>query len=199
MIATCHLLLQHTPALPGRWLTSARAVLWKAPHPLGDGCRAAPCKVRHLPGRGSIRTRPGTGWLRRTGDKSSALLLVPGEAKWRSKVDNKQGEKQDKDQIVIRRELLEKYGPKLFPEVQAFAVVGISRPGGVANPGRERLVDGRDLVVGDLTWKKTCSLRIHLVQKELLQYLEWKNDHLKEVRLPALANAVRGGDPAVIE
>jgi len=50
-------------------------------------------------------------------------VLVLGEAKWKSKVDSRQGKKHDKDQITLRHEICTKFGRRLFPGISWFVVL----------------------------------------------------------------------------
>jgi hypothetical protein len=42
-------------------------------------------------------------------------VFLLGEAKWRSPLGEAQGVHRDKDQLTLRREFCQKYGPRLVP------------------------------------------------------------------------------------
>jgi hypothetical protein len=100
--------------------------------------------------------------------------LIFGEAKWKSSVGTAQGKNKDKDQIQLRVEFLQKYAPKLYPGVKQFLVLGV----GLKNDVTENYSD-KAIKCIDRTWNDICSLESHPNCGELLKYLAWKKEYLK--------------------
>ena len=101
--------------------------------------------------------------------------LLLGEAKWKSSVSSAQGKNKDKDQIQLRIEFLQKYAPKLYPEVKQFVVLGV----GLKNDVTENYSDQSVKCIG-ITWGDICSLESHPNHDELLRYLAWKIEYTKK-------------------
>ena len=101
--------------------------------------------------------------------------LLLGEAKWKSSVGSAQGKNKDKDQIQLRIEFLQKYAPKLYPEVKQFVVLGV----GLKNDVTENYSDQSVKCIG-ITWGDICSLESHPNHDELLRYLAWKIEYTKK-------------------
>lgn len=99
----------------------------------------------------------------------SSRLVILGEAKWKSPIGRKQGKNQDKDQIQLRSEFIEKYGKRFWPEVENFIILGVSLETGML----EEKVSG-DIIQKNLTWNQICSIKSHPLNSELLRYYGWK-------------------------
>lgn len=106
-----------------------------------------------------------------TGD---TLLL--GEAKWKSSVGVAQGKNKDKDQIQLRVEFLNTYGPQLYPKVKQFIVMGV----GLKNDVTENRVIKSVKCVGK-TWDEICAVASHPYHDELQRYLTWKKENTKNI------------------
>ena len=104
-----------------------------------------------------------------------AFLL--GEAKWRSSVGAAQGVNRDKDQLTLRREFCQKYGPRLLAGVQHFVVLGISWKGGMV-PRADVQEGGVGLHVRDTTWDAVVQIASHPCAEEPIRYLRWKAEYL---------------------
>jgi hypothetical protein len=100
--------------------------------------------------------------------------LLLGEAKWKSSVSTMQGKNKDKNQIQLRVEFLQKYANKLYPDVTQFVVLGV----GLKNDVSENCSDKEVKCIGT-TWRDICSLASHPNHHELLKYLDWKTEHIK--------------------
>ena len=105
-------------------------------------------------------------------------VLVLGEAKWKSKIDSRQGKKRDKDQITLRHEICTKFGHRLFPGISWFVVLGLSIEGGLVKPSRTER-DDRHFIIAETTWPKVCELPQHPALDELQSYYDWKLKHSK--------------------
>lgn len=105
-------------------------------------------------------------------------VFLLGEAKWRSSVGAAQGANRDKDQVTLRREFCEKYGPRLLPTVKHFVVLGVSWKGGITTETQSESV-GVCLYARDCTWQALTEISSHPCQEELRRYLAWKirNSH----------------------
>lgn len=101
-------------------------------------------------------------------------VLVLGEAKWRSPVGAKQGVAKDKDQILLRREFLEKYGEKIYPSCRHFVVLGVSISGGLTSNTELALGSSSSLQLRDTTWDILGKNGEHPLKNELQAYYRWK-------------------------
>ncbi len=100
--------------------------------------------------------------------------LIFGEAKWMSRIGNKQGKKRDKDQIQLRLEFLDKYGKTTFPSVDIFLVVGVGLSKDAFNDSKS-LIFGARLI--STTWLDICSIKEHPHYNEIQRYYKWKLKH----------------------
>lgn len=96
-----------------------------------------------------------------------ALVLI--EAKWKSGVGAAQGKDKNKDQIQLRGEFLNKYGPVLYPEKSFFVVLGIS-----LFPKSFKDTTPEGITFKSTTWREICYLNSHPYAKEVQRYFEWK-------------------------
>lgn len=101
-------------------------------------------------------------------------VLLLGEAKWKSSVGVAQGKNKDKNQIQLRIEFLSKYGPKLYPKVKQFVVLGV----GLKNDVTENFTENSVKCFGT-TWDEVCGLVSHPNHDELQRYLTWKKENTK--------------------
>lgn len=95
--------------------------------------------------------------------------LVLGEAKWLSKVGKMQGKKQDKDQIDLRIEFVDKYGKVIWPSINEYAILGLSLDKSVMT---EKYSTSIKLL--DLSWDEICGIELHPKYESIQKYLEWK-------------------------
>ena len=102
--------------------------------------------------------------------------MIFGEAKWRSSVGSGQGVNRDKDQITLRREFLEKFGPRVFEGVTRFIILGASWENPVLED-RDSVIPGPELYCRDLRWEALCNLSSHPARAELQAYYAWKVAH----------------------
>jgi hypothetical protein len=100
-------------------------------------------------------------------------VFLLGEAKWRSSVGAAQGVNRDKDQVTLRREFCQKYGPRLLPTVRHFVVLGVSWKGGITTQVQSESA-GVCLYARDCTWRAVAEVSSHPCDEELRRYLEWK-------------------------
>lgn len=100
-------------------------------------------------------------------------LFLLGEAKWRSAVGTAQGVNRDKDQVTLRREFCEKYGPRLLPTVKHFVVLAVSWKGGITTSAQSESA-GVWLYLKDSTSDELSELPSHPHPDELRRYLDWK-------------------------
>jgi hypothetical protein len=94
------------------------------------------------------------------GDK----VVIFGECKWTAKVAENQGKQKNKNQLQLRKEYLEKYGKRIFPNVsrQLVLVVGLTKP---QNP-----------VCPNITWEEVCNNTQHPLKQEISRYYHWKKE-----------------------
>jgi hypothetical protein len=100
-------------------------------------------------------------------------LVVLGEAKWLSAVGGKQGKKRDKDQIVLRKEFIEKYGKAVFGDVSTFVILMVAPRIGMICKREERR-EGLTIFFREIPWEWLCSIDEHPCREELPGYLAWK-------------------------
>ncbi len=100
-------------------------------------------------------------------------LLVLGEAKWRSPVGKKRGVGRNKDQMQLRRMIVENWHRAFFPGYTRFVLLLVGRD-------EESLND--DIALPDLTlhvraisWAALAALKSHPWRDELLKYVAWKH------------------------
>ena len=105
---------------------------------------------------------------------STSNAIILGEAKWLSGVESAQGKNKDKDQIQLRGEFLEYYGPKVFPSCSQLVVLGIS-----LLPDTITDTTPQGVAFRSTTWGKICSLTSHPLADEVHRYYEWKKEHTK--------------------
>jgi hypothetical protein len=101
--------------------------------------------------------------------------LVLGEAKWRSGVGRAQGANGQKDQLQLRVEFCEKYGRKLYPEVEQFVVLFVSQVRGSLSPAQLALSSERVRVV-DATWAELGALSSNPWRAEFAAQLAWRQE-----------------------
>ena len=106
----------------------------------------------------------------------TADTVIFGEAKWRSSVGSGQGVNRDKDQITLRREFLEKFGPRVFEGVTRFIILGASWEDPVLED-RDSVIPGAELYCRNLRWEALCNLSSHPARAELQAYYAWKVAH----------------------
>jgi hypothetical protein len=105
--------------------------------------------------------------------------IILGEAKWLSNVGQMQGKARNKDQIILRREFLEKYGKLLYGKVSNYILLGLSLHGGMLQ--EETLHLGHAVLhIRDTTWEKVCSIESHPASEEFRRYLDWKTANSKQ-------------------
>jgi hypothetical protein len=104
----------------------------------------------------------------------SGSAVILGEAKWRSKVGKGQGVNRDKDQIQLRREVLEKFGRAFFPSARTLVVLGVGIEDDVACESTAVLDSGARVIVCNLPWKALCSFDAHPLRPEVAAYYDWK-------------------------
>ena len=95
--------------------------------------------------------------------------IVLGEAKWLSKIGKRQGKKQNKDQIDLRIEFLDKYGRIIWPSISEYVIMGLSLD--------KLIVDGkhsRSIKLLDLSWDEICGIELHPKHDTIQKYLDWK-------------------------
>jgi len=108
----------------------------------------------------------------------TANAVILGEAKWLSKVAEKQGREQNEDQIQLRGRLLSVQARRLYPHAEALAVVGV----GLTADGFARDVPaGIDFRA--TTWADVCGLPSHPLAEELQRYYAWKREHTLGLRV----------------
>lgn len=100
-------------------------------------------------------------------------VFLLGEAKWLSSVGTAQGVNRDKDQMTLRREFCQKYGPKLLRGIKQFVVLGVSWKGGIAVRADSQ-TEGITLHVRDTTWKAMSQVTSHPCADEVQEYVQWK-------------------------
>jgi hypothetical protein len=103
-------------------------------------------------------------------------LVVLGEAKWLSAVGGKQGKERDKDQIILRKEFIEKYGKAVFGNVSNFMILMVAPRIGVIRKREERKA-GLTIFFREIPWEWLCSIEEHPCREELPRYLKWKKEH----------------------
>jgi len=108
-----------------------------------------------------------------TGD---TLLL--GEAKWRSSVATAQGVNHHKDQMTLRQEFCQQYGPLFLAGVRHFVVLGLSARGGIASRA-DNQIGSALLHVRDTTWEAVARFASHPCAEEVRRYLQWKTKNSK--------------------
>lgn len=89
-------------------------------------------------------------------------IVILGECKWTAKVAKNQGKQKNKNQLQLRKEYLEKYGKRLFPNVkrQLVLIVGLTKS---QNP-----------VCPNITWEEICNNTQHPLKEEISRYYHWK-------------------------
>jgi hypothetical protein len=90
----------------------------------------------------------------------------------------KQGVNRDKDQMILRREFCQKYGPKLLSGMHRFVILGISWKGGIALR-TDSEIDGVALHVRDTTWEAVAQVPSHPCSDEVQKYLRWRVQNSK--------------------
>lgn len=100
-------------------------------------------------------------------------VVIIGEAKWDSSVGTKQGTNKKKDQILIRKEFLEKSGRTIYPTVTTFVVLGVHLNEAVVQPKSLR-VDDSEILFRNVPWENICSITPHPAEGELPRYFQWK-------------------------
>jgi hypothetical protein len=103
----------------------------------------------------------------------TADTLVLGEAKWRSAVARGQGADGTRDQVQLRAQFCETYGPRLFPAVKQFVVLLVSRKAGTLNSVQRGLSTERVRIL-EATWEQVGALSAHPCRDEFLAYLDWR-------------------------
>lgn len=105
-------------------------------------------------------------------------IVVLGEAKWLSGIGEKQGMGKNKDQLTLRREFIETYGPAVFREASDFVLLMVAPIMGMIDR-REVRPKGRTIYFREIPWDWLCSLEGHPCGEELIQYLKWKKINSK--------------------
>ncbi len=95
--------------------------------------------------------------------------LVLGEAKWLSKVGRMQGKRQNKDQIDLRIEFIDKYGKIVWPSINEYVIMGLSLDKLIMN-GKH----GTSIKLLDLSWDEICGIELHPQHDSIQKYLKWK-------------------------
>jgi hypothetical protein len=106
-------------------------------------------------------------------------VFLLGEAKWRSSVRVAQGVNRDKDQLTLRREFCQKYGPRLLVGIRHFVVLGVSWKAEMI-PRADAQEGKVSLHVRSTTWDAIARIASHPCAEELSQYLRWKAEHSAE-------------------
>lgn len=99
-------------------------------------------------------------------------VVVLGEAKWLSTIGGKQGAKRDKDQIVLMKEFMEKYGKAIFGDVSTFVILMVVPCVGMIRKREERR-EGLTIFFREIPWVWLCSIEEHPCCEELPRYLAW--------------------------
>ena len=100
-------------------------------------------------------------------------VFLLGEAKWRSSVAAAQGVSHNKDQMTLRREFCQKYGPQILPGVRRFIILGVSPKSGIVTRA-DIEIDGATLHIRDTTWEAVARISSHPCAGEVQKYLQWK-------------------------
>lgn len=103
-------------------------------------------------------------------------LLLLGEAKWLSQIGAAQGVDGTKDQIQLRVDFCEKYGPKLYPGVERFVVLLVSMCLGTLTKVQRDLSSER-VIVTEATWDQIGMLTSNPWREEFLAHLSWRQAH----------------------
>jgi hypothetical protein len=104
----------------------------------------------------------------------TATVLVFGEAKWRSPVGSGQGRLGDKDQIQLRMEFCQKYGPRLYPQCRDFVVLSIGVADEESHRPPARLSNGSVVSHQSISWSLIAELPGHPQPSEIRSYVAWK-------------------------
>jgi len=107
--------------------------------------------------------------------------VVFGEAKWLSPIGAAQGKRRDKNQVVLRNEFFEKYGKRIWKDVEHYILLGLSLHGDMVG-NQETILGHATLYQRDMTWAAACGLNEHPLRDELEKYLKWKKEHSKPGR-----------------
>lgn len=99
--------------------------------------------------------------------------VIVGEAKWNAGVGGGQGFDGESSQIGLRREVVVKYGRRLFPFAKHFVLLAISRDGRVVPEEEQAFLDW-DFRIRNMDWQALISCPHHPAHAELERYLEWK-------------------------
>jgi len=91
-------------------------------------------------------------------------IVILGECKWTAKVAEKQGKQKNKNQLQLRTEYLEKYGKRIFPNInrQLVLIVGLTKP--------------QNSVCPNITWEEACNNTQHPLKQEISRYYHWKKE-----------------------
>ena len=103
-------------------------------------------------------------------------VAIIGEAKWNSPVGTRQGKNRDKDQIMIRKEFLEKHGRRIYPTVTTFVVLGVHLKDALVRPEEYR-VGNFEILLRNVSWDAICSITPHPAEEELPNYFRWKRKY----------------------
>ena len=124
-------------------------------------------------------------------------VVIVGEAKWDSSVDTHQGKNKDKDQIMLRKEYLEKHGRRIYPTVTTFVVLGVHLNEAVVQTEEYR-VDDFEILLRNVPWENLCSITPHPAEEELPMYFQWKKGNSSRNRKKILRNpsAIFRGAPS---
>ena len=103
-------------------------------------------------------------------------VLILGEAKWRSGVGKAQGVAGDKDQIQLRADYCRKYGPRVYPAIERFIILGIGQSSGLLSSD-QLAHSGGTVSVREVTWDSLGSLEANPNAAEFRSHIAWRKAH----------------------
>jgi hypothetical protein len=101
-------------------------------------------------------------------------FLILGEAKWHSAVGKGQGVAKDKDQLQLREEFCNKYGPKLYPGCRDFVVLSAGPTASADAPSGVPRPNGVRVLRRAVSWSRLAELPGQPDRAELRSYIDWK-------------------------
>lgn len=104
----------------------------------------------------------------------SKTTLLLGEAKWNSRLGQKQGVNRDRSQLDLRAGFCEVFAKRFLPTVNNIIVLGVGRSATVFNNLEEY---GSGVKIGQLSWEQLCGCFREPTATQLNEYLSWKNHH----------------------
>lgn len=108
-------------------------------------------------------------------------VLLLGEGKWLSQVSSGQGADGTKDQIQLRSEFCERYGTSIYPGVERFVVLLVSkRPGALTE--KHYALESDKVRIVNATWEQVGGLSSNPWRGEFLKYLAWREANSRAQR-----------------